>query len=379
MRKLNFEAPFNSLSLGNVALNFARELKDKVDLEIFPVGTPDLSAYDQIPDEFISWFANLFENSLKRLDRNIPTLKLWHINGSELSIGKDQFLYTFYEVDSPTEEEVGIVKAQEHVFFSSLEATEAFESKGCKNVSHVPLGFDPDFHKVDKEFLGPDIIHFGLVGKMERRKNTIPLIKLWIKLFGNLPRFQLSCLVDNPFLNEEQVKRSFAEIFKDGPCSNVNFVPRLRTNSEVNNFINSIDVDLSGLSNGEGWNLPSFNATALGKWSIVSNCTSHTDWATDDNSILVNPIGKQPCYDDFFFKRGGKFNQGEYYRLNGSDIGAAMKASAQVAKSINTEGLKLQEEFTYEKSVDKILETIFNHKPQHITINCKDMIATEEG
>ena len=26
------------------------------------------------------------------------------------------------------------------------------------------------------------------------------------------------------------------------------------------------------------------------------------DWATKDNAILVDPIGKQPCYDNVFFK-----------------------------------------------------------------------------
>ena len=74
---------------------------------------------------------------------------------------------------------------------------------------------------------------------------------------------------------------------------NINFLPYLKTNSEVNDFLNAIDIDLSGLSGGEGWNLPSFNATALGKWSIVLNATSHTDWATQSNSILVEIFRKR--------------------------------------------------------------------------------------
>ena len=54
MRKLNFEAPINSLSLGNVAVNFLRELKDRdLDLSLFPIGDEgDFSAYDKIPDDF---------------------------------------------------------------------------------------------------------------------------------------------------------------------------------------------------------------------------------------------------------------------------------------------------------------------------------------
>lgn len=141
--------------------------------------------------------------------------------------------------------------------------------------------------------------------------------------------------------------------------SNVNFLPHLKTNSEVNDLINSIDIDLSGLSNGEGWNLPSFNATALGKWSIVSNCSSHKDWATNDNSILIEAVAKQPCYDNIFFKEGLTWNQGNYYLLNGQDIAGAMELSIQMAKSENKEGLKLQKKFTYEKTIDKILEKIY--------------------
>ena len=140
MKKLNFDAPLNGLSLGNVAVNFLRELKKKeVDISIHPVGDKgDFNAYDKISDEFKAWVQASVLNRLKNLDRATPTLKIWHLNGSEKKVGDKQYLYTFYEVDSPTEEEINIVKAQEHVFFSSSEAAEIFKSKGCQNVSCVP-------------------------------------------------------------------------------------------------------------------------------------------------------------------------------------------------------------------------------------------------
>ena len=360
MHSINFDAPFNSLSLGNVSLNFLREFKKKdIDLNIFPVGKADLSAFDKLPKEDLEYLKEKCQNSLKKLNRSIPTLKIWHINGSEKKISDNQFLYTFYEVDSPTEEEIAIVKSQNHVFFSCSEAAEIFKGKGCDNVSYVPLGFDADFYEKDKEYLGEDVIHFGLIGKMERRKNTQALIQLWCNKFGNNPRYQLTCLVGNPFLKKEVMQKQLNDATNNKKYSNVNFLPRLETNSEVNDVLNSIDIDLSGLSNGEGWNLPAFNATALGKWSIVSNCTSHKDWANEKNSILVEPMGKQPCYDNLFFRKGGQFNQGEYFRLNGNEISNAMDKSVQMAKSKNTEGLKLQEQFTYKKTVEKILEKIY--------------------
>jgi hypothetical protein len=359
MKRLNFDGPINGLSLGNVCVNFLREIKEKdLSVSMFPVGDQgQFEAYDKIGDDFKKWIERSAQTRLKNLDPENPSLKVWHINGSERVL-PNQYLYTFYEVDSPTEEELNIVKLQKHVFFSSSEAAEIFKNKGCENVSHVPLGFDLDFYETEKEYLGKDIIHFGLIGKFERRKNTQAIIELWLNKFANNPKYQLSCLVTNPFFNEEQMNKAIQNCLKGASVSNINFLPHLKTNSEVNDFMNSIDIDLSGLSNGEGWNLPSFNCTALGKWSVVSNCSSHKDWATPENSILVDPIGKQSCYDNFFFKEGMPFNQGQYYKLSGDDILASFDKAVEKAGQKNTEGTKLRDKFTYAKTIDLILDRI---------------------
>lgn len=129
----------------------------------------------------------------------------------------------------------------------------------------------------------------------------------------------------------------------------------MQTNSEVNDFLNSIDIDLGGLSGGEGWNLPSFNATALGKWSVVLNATAHKDWATPFNSILIEPSSLKDCYDDIFFKKGQAFNQGQFFDISDEQMEAAILKSSYYAKKPNPSGLKLQSNFTYAKTVEAIL------------------------
>ena len=361
MKKLNFESPINSLSLGNVSVNFLRELKKtELDLSLFPVGeSGEFGAYDKIPEDFKQWVSSIAAQRLSKLEKDTPNLKIWHINGSEKTLGQNQYLYTFYEVDSPTTEEVNIVKMQKHVFFSSSEAAQIFKDKGCSNVSSIPLGFDPDFEQTERQF-DKSIVHFGLIGKFERRKNTQALIQLWLNKYGNNPKYQLTCLIGNSFMNVEQMNQAITEATSGVHWSNINFLPHLKTNSEVNQLMNNIDIDLSGLSNGEGWNLPAFNCTALGKWSIVSNCSSHKDWATKDNAILVEPVGKQPCYDNFFFKEGSPFNQGQYYKLDGKAILSAMKEAEKRVGQINTEGTKLRDKFTYKKTIDSILDCIYS-------------------
>jgi hypothetical protein len=144
--------------------------------------------------------------------------------------------------------------------------------------------------------------------------------------------------------------------------SNINFLPVLQKNSEVNELLNSIDIDLTGLSGGEGWNLPAFNSTCLGKWSVVLNCTSHKDWATNENSILIDPSGKMPVADGVFFSKGNPFNQGEFYTWTEEQAIWAMEEAEEKVGQINTEGTKLGDTMTYSKTVDSILSLIFKEK-----------------
>lgn len=358
MTQLHFDTPINSLSFGNVSFNFLREMRKKgMNISLFPQGNhANFEAFDKADPALIEWIKASAYNRYKTLDSSKPTLKLWHLNGGEQRVAPKQFLYTFYECDSPTEEEIAIVKSQEHVFFSSSESCDHFLQKGCNNVSFVPLGFDEDFHKTNKKYLGEDIIHFGLIGKFEKRKNTQRIIQIWLQKFGNNPKYQLTCLINNPFFKPEDYQQIINQTLMGKKWTNINLLPTLKTNSEVNEVLNAIDIDLSGLSGSEGWGIPSFSATVLGKWSCVTNCTSHRDWATKENCIPVEPTGKESNVDNFFFRDGLPFNQGNFYHISNESISDAMDKSLKFAKTANPEGEKLREQFTYQKTIDKILE-----------------------
>jgi hypothetical protein len=85
------------------------------------------------------------------------------------------------------------------------------------------------------------------------------------------------------------------------------------------------------------------------------NATAHKDWATSDNSILIEPSSLKDCYDDVFFKKGQAFNQGQFFNISDEEMENAILKSVSYAKKPNPEGLKLQKEFTYEKTVETIL------------------------
>lgn len=363
--KLLVNAPINALSFGNVSINILRELyKKNHEIVFFPIGEKaEIDAYDKIDPDFVKFLQESTNTRYEKIDNNIPSLKLWHIFGSETRYTKHQSLFTFHEVSEVTKIEKNLLNLQDQIFVSSNYTKNILESKGFKNVSYIPLGFDKDFCTNNKSYL-PDKIHFGIMGKFESRKNTARIIKTWLKIFGNKSDYQLSCAIHNPFLEKTRLQEELFKITSGKQYNNLNFIPYMQTNSEVNDYLNSIDIDLGGLSSAEGWNLPSFNATALGKWSVVLNATAHKDWATKDNCILIEPSSLRDCYDEIFFKKGNAFNQGQFFDISDEEIESAIIKSLKYAKKPNNEGLKLQNSFTYEKTVETILSAINTHVAQ---------------
>ena len=359
--RLLVSAPINSLSFGNVSVNILREFyKKNIDLVFFPIGDKlDFGAYDKIDNDFIEYVKKAASSRYEKIDKDLPSLKLWHINSSESRYTKNQSLLTFHEVSQVTPIEKNILKCQDQLFVTSNYTKRIFEMNDIANVKFVPLGFDKDFCLTGKTYL-EDKIHFGILGKFEKRKNTARIIKSWLKLFGNNSKYQLSCAVTNPFLDKAKFQDEMIKIFEGKQYNNINFVPYMQTNSEVNDYLNSIDIDLSGLSGAEGWNLPAFNSTALGKWSVVMNATAHKDWATADNCILVEPTKLKDCYDGIFFTPNSAFNQGQFFDISDDEMDAAILKSVEYAKKPNPNGLKLQEKFTYETTADTLLGSIKN-------------------
>jgi len=358
MNKLNISVPISALSLGQVSVNFLRELYNrKFDCAIFPVGNVDITPYS-VDDGFKAWLQDGINNRYKKLDRKVATLKCWHLNGSEYLSSNKQILYSFHETDSMTNEELALIRHQDHVIFSSSYSRDIAVINGCENVSSSPLGVDPEVFDMGKQLMSNEVIHWVLIGKAEMRKATQRIIGQWCKLYGNNRKHMLTLLIENPFFSKEQNEGILNGSYGGPKPFNVNPLKFLKTNKEVNMLLNSIDIDLSGLSMGEGYGLPSFNATAIGKWSIVNHVTGHKDWATEENAIILKPTSKIPCYDGVFFRPDQQFNQGNFWNYTDEQLIDAMKRAEKVAKTVNINGKKLCETHTYAKTIDAILSKI---------------------
>jgi hypothetical protein len=359
MEKMIYRGAVNPLSFGNVSVNLLKAIYKKgIEIAFFPHGEQlNFESFDKIDEDFKNWVVDSAQKRFHNVDKDMPSLSQWHLNGSESRVGSHQTLFTFYECDQPTDVEKSICSMQDQCIFSSKHAADAFKEAGCENVHHVPIGFDEDFSSNEEKYLEGKV-HFGLMGKFENRKNTSQIIKNWAKKYGNNYKYQLSCCINNPFFKPENLNSLISSALNGQVYGNINFLPHLKTNSEVNEFLNAIDIDLSGLSGAEGWNIPAFNSTAIGKWSIVMNHTSHKDWAKAKNCILVEPEIQQEIYDQAFFIKGQAFNQGNMNKISDEKMIELFELSESKVNIKNTEGLKLQKEFTYEKTLNQILKIL---------------------
>lgn len=358
---LLLNTPINSVSFGQVSVSLLSEaFLSNDNVSLFPVGDRvELGAFNH-SEELPNFLQKCVEGRFQPFVKEATSLKLWHIMGSEHKIGRKQVLFTFHETNKLTGLEATLLNMQDAVIVCSEYTKDVFESHGVKVPVHVvPLGLDRWFSKKNARYLD-DCVTFTLVGKLEKRKNTLEIIRAFAKLYGGNMNFRLHCLVHNPFINVDLQQKMINQALDGLDRTNIIFYPRLNTNSEVNDFINAGDIDLSGLSSAEGWNIPAFTAAALGKIVTVTDNTAHKEWATAENAILVETKGFRPCYDGIHFHEGQPVNQGEFPNVPFDSMIAAIEESVRRygKNKVNEGGLLLPKKFNYSKTYKKVKEIL---------------------
>jgi len=353
--------PINGLSLGQVSLNVLVEFYRKgLHPLIIPIGPIDVNSFNNPPEGFFPWLQERINQGALNHRRNNPTFKLWHIQESLESISNKQVLFTFHETDKVTPLEVNILRNNSKVLVTSDFTKGVFEEGGLENVSRVDLGFDArHYKKVERKYHNSDIIYFGLAGKLEHRKRHLDVLALWAKKYGNNPKYFLNCALFNAHLQPEVQQQLIYQALRGVEYVNINFSPYMDTNSTYNDYLNSNEIIL-GLSGGEGWGLPEFQSVALGKHAVILNASGYASWANEDNSVLIEPEGKYPCYDNIFFKKGAPFNQGDFFGWTEQAFYDALDKAEERVKTnkVNEAGLLLQKEFTWKKTADTILKEL---------------------
>ncbi len=357
--RFNLEVPINPLSLGQIGFGILLDLfKRGINPNIFPIGPVQLNSFN-IPPQFENWLKENISNSLERYKKSDTTITLWHINGSHKRLSDKTILWTAHETDQLTETEKNILLMYDQVLVTSSYSKNVFQESGV-NADVCFNFFDKHhFHKVEREYKGfEDVTTYSLIGKMEKRKLTIPIILAWAKCFGGSHKHRLNCSIHNHFMKPEQQQQMIENNFGGQVPFNINILPFTEKNSKFNEVMNAADVDLSGLSGAEGWNLPHFNMLCLGKQAISLDEHAHRDYTGESGAKLVSPLRKQEIYDGMFFKKGDKFNQGNMFTWREDEVIKSILEIDKVAKERNTDGEKLKDKFTVEFTVDKLLSYV---------------------
>lgn len=353
-----FNLPLNTVSFGQISTSIVRYLfEKKKDIYLFPIGNIDLSSVNLSSKDFDSWLTKGIMNAMETYDKKHPIFKLWHLNGSLESFSNCQTLLSFYELNKPTIPEINIIKNNNKVYFTSQYTVDIFKAYGASNVDYLPLFFDRyNFFNKEKTYFDDGRITFNLTGKLEKRKHHLKIIKAWAKKFGNNSKYFLQCSLFNPFLKQEDQNRLIASSLEGKMYFNIQFLNWMQSNDTYNDFLNSANI-IIGMSGGEGWGLPEFHSTAIGKHAVILNAHGYKSWANKENSVLVDPNDKMvDAEDGIFFRKNMPYNQGEIFDFNEDDfISACEEVIKKVEKNkINEAGLKLQKDFSIDHFMNNL-------------------------
>jgi len=363
--KFSIELPLNPTGLGNVGVGVAMELFERgLTPNVFPIGGIDLS-FAPVTEQFAQWLQYCINKALKSQKRSEPNVKIWHIQGANQSILSDNnTLYTVHELDKLTDEEVNICGNYDRVAVPSNFSKTIFNSYGLNSTS-IPNFFDGRifFNTPVKKKGLEDVTIFGLFGKMEKRKATLKTIAAWCKKFGKNKKYRLHCHVFNPFLMQAHKvdPKNGVEFHRQYIQQNLGFelpwnvsIFGFQNPQEFNLSLNVIDIDL-GLSGGEGFGLPLFTTRCLNKKAVVLRAHAFEDYCSDENSVWVEPNGKESAEDGMFFHKGGPFNQGDIFTWDEDEAIAAMEKAIEMPNPDESVGLALREKFSVKNTVDSLL------------------------
>jgi len=305
MQKLNLMCPINFTGYGITSFNIYKCLRQKLDICLFPMGNPQIDT-EEYQKAIIDDIAkqDIFENST-------TFFKIWHQFDLAARIGKNKYAaLTFFETDKLRPKEITMINNLDFIFVASSWAKTILINNGIKIPIIVsPLGIDPNIfndsvnNSVQKD---NDKYIFLNIGKWEVRKGHDVLIEIFNDAFNENDNVELWMLNHNPFLNQEE-NAAWINLYKNSKLgSKIKVFPRITYHGDVAKLIALSDCGVFP-ARAEGWNneVPEF--FAINKPVILTNYSAHTEYATKDNSYLIDINSLSSAKDNKFFDGFGNW------------------------------------------------------------------------
>jgi len=358
---INIISPINQLGYGIAGLNICKALSEQTEVALWPISEPSVTNQNDA-------------NSVKELmasnvqfDPKAPCIRIWHQHDMAQFVGKGLHIgFPIFELDTFTEVEKHHLSSCDGLFVCSQWAKDVVIDQVPKNawdyrtedrVHVIPLGvdtrvFDGNRLQVLAEPRPPSTVFFNC-GKWEVRKGHDVLIEAFKKAFPNDEDVQLWMMCQNPFNSLDENKHWYGNY--DDP--RVKILPRVETQEEVYNLMRKTDCGVFP-SRAEGWNLEALEMMACGKQIIITDFSAHTEFCTQENSMLVTIDDTELAYDGKWFHGQGNWAKMESSQMD--QIVSHMKrthASVQNNENtFNTAGVETAKKFSWSNSADKIME-----------------------
>lgn len=345
---MNLSLPLNQLGYGIVGTNLAVEIKKILkDVCIWPLGPVDC---DQ---EYIDFLKDNIGN-IKYFDHHDSSYKLFHASQMIMSPSKGMWTgSTFFELDTLNEMEVKFLNMFDIIFAFGKWSEQVMIDNGVKTrIENIAIGIDRRFFYPRNE-TDPTKTIFINCGKWEKRKGHDVLVEAFNRAFDSDSNVELWMMNDNPFLSPEE-QQKWINLYKSSKLGNkIKMVKRVPHQQDVANIFARVNCGVFP-SRAEGWNLECAELMAMGKDIITTNCTAHTEYCNNDNSMLIDVPEKELAFDGKWFHNQGHWHKFEEPQIQ--QLTEYMREYHKSNKKININGLISMGDMSYEKSARKIVE-----------------------
>lgn len=342
--QLVLQCVLNHLSYGQVGYNFSKELANKVDLRILPIARPDRPLSKEMSESISKGVS---------YNKESPCLKIWHefdlFNRPTKGI---YYAMPIFEVNKFPDQSIESLKKVDRIIVNSTWAQAVIQDQVGVNSDVVPLGVDTSIYKVmDVPKRRPYV--FLHIGKMERRKNQDKIIKAFDMAF-KYEDVELWLMWQNNFLNDKQ-REYYNQLVNESSSRNkIRIVQPAPNSTEVARIINMADCGVFP-SSAEGFCLPALECLACGKQLITTNYSAMPDYCNDSNSFLLKDLKQVPSIDPDWPQFNGNST---WASINVAELAHYMNEAYKRGKTLNEEGIKTAESFTWEKSTERLLHVL---------------------
>jgi glycosyltransferase involved in cell wall biosynthesis len=353
--RLNVTAPVNQLGYGVVALNILKALvAEGHEPAWFPMPPVEAPPQDHPLLDAARQRTALF-------DPKAPSLRIWHQFDLAHHVGRGlHAAFPIFELDRFSSAELHHLRAQDVVFAPTKWAQNVLVEAGAGWPIHVAnFGVDCSQFPVAPLPVSP-LTTFLNVGKWEYRKGHDVLLRAFDAAFSAGDQVKLVLACHNPVARKAGYNEDWRRCAKAGRLADkVVLVDRMESQADVAALMASSDCGVFP-ARAEGWNLPLLEMLATGRPVIATRYAAHTEFCTDDNSLLIDVDETEDAFDGVWFH-----GQGAWARLGPRQFDQLVEHMRSIHRQkqdgslgVNVAGAQTAQGLTWAATVRQIVSSL---------------------